>query len=81
MAHVAIHPLHERLPSGRSRPDARDVERALRMLAGARRPVIVAGGGVILSDASRELVELAEKLGAPVVTTWNGKGTIPEHHP
>ena len=80
-ADVSIHPLNERLATGRSRPDMGDVERALRLLAGARRPVIVAGGGVILSDASRELVELAEKLGAPVVTTWNGKGAIPEDHP
>jgi acetolactate synthase-1/2/3 large subunit len=42
--------------------------------------VIVAGGGVIGAEASPELVELAEWLGAPVVTTWNGKGAIDETH-
>jgi acetolactate synthase-1/2/3 large subunit len=63
------------------RPAADDVERAARLLAEARRPVIVAGGGVISADASAELTALAERLGAPVVTTWNGKGAIDETHP
>ena len=66
---------------GRPRPDADAVETAARLLAGAKRPVIVAGGGVITSEASAELVALAERLGAPVVTTWNGKGAIDETHP
>src|SRR3972149_2320798 len=39
-----------------------------------------AGGGVIPADASAQLVALAEHLGAPVVTTWMGKGAIPEDH-
>src|ERR671910_2578132 len=58
---------------GRPRPDAAMVERATALLAGAKRPVIVAGGGVIGAEASAELVALAERLDAPVVTTWNGK--------
>ena len=66
---------------GRVRPAADDVERAAALLAGASRPVIVAGGGVISSEASAELTALAERLGAPVVTTWNGKGAIDETHP
>jgi acetolactate synthase-1/2/3 large subunit len=66
---------------GRVRPDADAVERAARLLAAARRPVIVAGGGVISADATGELRALAERLGAPVVTTWNGKGAIDETHP
>jgi acetolactate synthase I/II/III large subunit len=66
---------------GRSRPDAGAVERAARLLGSARRPVIVAGGGVITSGGSPELRQLAERLGAPVVTTWNGKGAIDETHP
>jgi acetolactate synthase-1/2/3 large subunit len=65
---------------GRPRPDAADVERAAALLAGAKRPVIVAGGGVIGAEASTELAALAERLGAPVVTTWNGKGAIDETH-
>lgn len=63
------------------RPDAGAVAEAARLLAGAERPVIVAGGGVISSGASAPLVALAERLGAAVVTTWNGKGSIPEDHP
>ena len=57
-----------------------DVERAAALLREAKRPVIVAGGGVILAEAWDELVALAERLGAPVVTTWNGKGAIDETH-
>lgn len=66
---------------GRPRPDAAEVERAAALLAGAKRPVIVAGGGVIGAEATAELRTLAERLGAPVVTTWNGKGAIDETHP
>jgi acetolactate synthase I/II/III large subunit len=70
-----------RRATGRPRPDAVEVERAARLLAGAKRPVIVAGGGVITAEATAELRALAERLGAPVVTTWNGKGAIDETHP
>ena len=70
-----------RVPTGRVRPDADLTERAARLLAGAQRPGIVVGGGVILAEAARELVALAEHLGAAVVTTWQGKGAIPEDHP
>jgi acetolactate synthase-1/2/3 large subunit len=66
---------------GRVRPDADAVERAARLLAEADRPVIVAGGGVISAEATAELRAIAERLGAPVVTTWNGKGAIDETHP
>jgi thiamine pyrophosphate-dependent acetolactate synthase large subunit-like protein len=52
---------------------------AARHLATAERPVIIAGGGS--ADALHELRELAERLGAPVVTTAAGKGTVPDHHP
>jgi acetolactate synthase I/II/III large subunit len=71
----------EREARGRVRPDSDAVERAARLLAGAKRPVIVAGGGVISAEATAELRALAERLGAPVVTTWNGKGAIDETHP
>jgi acetolactate synthase-1/2/3 large subunit len=64
----------------RPRPDVAETERAARLLAGAARPVIVAGGGVITADAATDLLVLAEHLGAPVVTTWMGKGAIPEDH-
>ncbi len=66
---------------GRTRPDAQAVEQAAAVLAQAARPAIVAGGGVILADAATALQAVAERLGAPITTTWMGKGAIPEDHP
>ncbi|MFL5796839.1 MAG: thiamine pyrophosphate-binding protein [Actinomycetota bacterium] len=80
-AEVNIPEPDRRRPYGAPRPDADAVAAAARLLAGAERPVIVAGGGVITAEAGSELVALAERLGAAVVTTWNGKGAIPEDHP
>ena len=79
-AEVRIPDPEAREARGRPRPDATEVERAAVLLAGARRPVIVAGGGVISAEATGELRALAERIGAPVVTTWNGKGAIDETH-
>ena len=56
------------------------IERALDMLEAARRPLIVAGGGVINADAAELLVEFAELTGVPVVPTLMAWGVIPEHH-
>ena len=64
----------------RQAPDWDDIRQAAAMLRGAQKPLIWAGGGVILSDAARELTALAESLGAPVATTNEGKGAIPEDH-
>jgi acetolactate synthase-1/2/3 large subunit len=61
-------------------PDWDHIRRAAALLRGAKKPLIWAGGGVILSDAARELTALAESLGAPVATTNEGKGAIPEDH-
>jgi acetolactate synthase-1/2/3 large subunit len=57
-------------------PDAQAVDRAARTLSAAAQPVILAGGGVVAGDASGELIRLAEKLGAPVLTTVSGKGAV-----
>jgi acetolactate synthase-1/2/3 large subunit len=56
-------------------------EAAADLLAAASRPVIVAGGGVTLANAEPSLLELAERTGAAVVTTLQGKGCFPEDHP
>jgi len=68
-------------PGGAVLPDPDLVAQAGRLLAEARRPVLVAGGGVIAAGAWDELRALAEFLGAPVVTTMMGKGAFPEDHP
>jgi len=54
---------------------------AVELLLKAERPIIMAGGGVILSGAFSELQTLAELLMSPVVTTFKGKGAFPENHP
>ena len=58
-----------------------DIEKAVELLSQAKRPVILAGGGVIASEAFEELKELAECMGAAVITTMMGKGSFPENHP
>ncbi|MFC8916334.1 thiamine pyrophosphate-binding protein [Streptomyces sp. NPDC057116] len=54
---------------------------AAHLLANAERPAIIAGGGVVRSDASGKLLALAERVQAPVVTTFGGKGAFPWEHP
>jgi acetolactate synthase-1/2/3 large subunit len=68
-------------PSIRTRPSLNDIKKAAEILANADRPVIVAGGGVIISQAWNEVVSLAEYMLIPVATTLSGKGTIPDDHP
>jgi acetolactate synthase-1/2/3 large subunit len=68
-------------PPFRPAADEASVRRALELLAAAERPVIVAGGGVQYSRASGELTELARRLGIPVATSLNAKGTIDETDP
>lgn len=79
-ANVEIHELSSRLPIGRQFPDPAAIDAAVAVLRTAERPVIVIGGGVITGDATTELRSFAEKWQIPVVTTWNGKGGIPEDH-
>lgn len=62
-------------------PDAVAIGRGADALAAARRPLIVAGGGVVSSGGAAALVRLAETLGAPVLTSVEGRGSIPEDHP
>jgi acetolactate synthase-1/2/3 large subunit len=62
-------------------PDMVNVERAIDMLLNAEKPVILAGGGTIISSAFAELQAIAELLMIPVVTTFKGKGAFPENHP
>ena len=61
--------------------DLSEVGKAVDLILKAERPIIMAGGGVILSGAFAELQALAELLMIPVVTTFKGKGAFPENHP
>ncbi|HEX2615061.1 MAG TPA: biosynthetic-type acetolactate synthase large subunit [Nitrososphaera sp.] len=61
--------------------DLSELGRAVEILLKAERPIILAGGGVILSGAFAELQALAELLMIPVVSTFKGKGAFPENHP
>jgi len=63
-----------------TRPHAKQVREAARLLVEAFRPVLYVGGGVIRAGASRELHVLAELLGAPVVTTLMARGAFPDGH-
>jgi acetolactate synthase-1/2/3 large subunit len=67
--------------ASRSAGDPVDVERAARAMLDARSLVIHSGQGVLYAEATPELIELAELLGAPVMTTLLGKSGFPEDHP
>ena len=61
-------------------PDITQIEKAIEMLLNAEKPIILAGGGVIIGSAFAELQSIAELLMIPVVTTFKGKGAFPENH-
>lgn len=68
-------------PAALQLPDIGALAEAARLLSTLADPVIWAGGGVLRSDAWREVVQIAELLDAPVATTYMGKGSIAEDHP
>ncbi len=61
--------------------DARLVAQATELLAGSRRPALWVGNGAKLAGASREVLQLADLLQSPVITTFNGIGAVPSTHP
>jgi thiamine pyrophosphate-dependent acetolactate synthase large subunit-like protein len=68
-------------PARPQAPDADAIRRAARLLAGSERPIILAGGGALWSGAAEAVRALAVRLGAPVVTSLNGKGLLDERDP
>lgn len=72
--------LLEREGTIKQSPDPARVKEAVELLAKAERPLIWAGGGCREADITGELAQLAEALNAPVITTPEGKGSIPENH-
>ncbi len=69
------------MPAQRPRPGRDAIARAAKRLRRARRPIILAGGGIHLSGAHRELRDFAETFSMPVAQTLSGKGAIPCTHP
>ncbi len=69
------------LPILRMPPNAKQVQKSVDMLLAAEKPVMLLGGGVLVADACREFVALAEALQVPVVTSYMGKSGIPWNHP
>ncbi len=70
-----------RCPALAAAPDRTDTARAVEVLASARRPVAICGGGVLLSGAGEALRGLAERAGFAVATTVSGQGSLAETHP
>ncbi|MGH7353099.1 MAG: thiamine pyrophosphate-binding protein, partial [Candidatus Rokuibacteriota bacterium] len=65
----------------RGAADPEDVERLVRLLGEAQRPVVIAGGGVYWDDAAKSLASFAERAGAPVFMNGAGRGCLPSGHP
>lgn len=69
------------VPAHRIRPDVKPLKEAAALIGVSSRPVLLAGGGIHLSNAYPELQSFVEKLGIPVAYTLTGKGCIPCKHP
>lgn len=63
-----------------TRPHAKQIRAAARMISEAKRPVLYVGGGVVLAHAQEELAEFALKTGIPMVTTLMARGVFPDSH-
>jgi tartronate-semialdehyde synthase len=70
-----------KLPWSRPTPDPRAIGQAMGLMMEAKAPLMILGGGVILSDATAEFRNLAEYLHIPVIMTYMGKGGLPYEHP
>src|SRR4051812_12479207 len=75
-----IEPSYVRAPAFRPEPEMQRVRDALAAISAAQRPMIVAGGGVMISGAQAELVELAERLSLPIATSLNAKAAVADAH-
>jgi len=64
-----------------TRPHSKQVREAARMIVESKKPVLYVGGGIIKSHANKELLQLAELTGIPVVTTLMARGAFPDSHP
>ncbi|MBW2147778.1 MAG: thiamine pyrophosphate-binding protein [Deltaproteobacteria bacterium] len=76
-----VHEKFGQFPAVRVLPPEEEIVEALDMFMNSRKPILMCGGGVISSGAWPQVQELAETLRVPVVTTFMGKGSVPENHP
>ena len=67
-------------PAPPLRPTPQDIEKCVKLLAGWKKPLVIAGGGVISASGEPALAKIAERLGAPVFHTFQGKCAIPGDH-
>lgn len=74
-------PVGDRYQPDRAAPDSAAVSRAADVLLESRNPLIVCGGGVLISGAGDDLRQLSETLAAPVATSISGRGTLSDSHP
>src|SRR5437660_989461 len=73
-------PVPEPQPVAPPAPSPPDIERLAGALRGWRKPLLIIGGGVVSADATQELAQLADRLGAPVFHTFMGKSALSSHH-
>lgn len=71
----------KQVPACRVAPAAEDIEKTIAVIAQSKKPLILAGGGVIISEAWNDLIEFAESLSIPVVTSSAGKFAMATDHP
>jgi len=74
-------PVFGAFPAGRAAPPVPALDQAARMLAGAANPILVCGGGPVISGARDQVTALAERLGCAVATSISGQGAILDDHP
>lgn len=75
-----VNNVYRHYPPYRTIPQKSDIDNLASLLSKAKRPIIIAGGGIYISQAMRELREFANSYNIPVVTTISGKGTLPENN-
>jgi len=72
---------HQTYPAYRFGPDMSTIDEAIDAIRSAQSPIIICGGGVVISDAGWDLAHLAQRLNLIVATTISGQGSLPETHP
>jgi acetolactate synthase I/II/III large subunit len=75
-----VDPTFKQAPAFRPAAEKTHVTNALELLKNATRPILVVGGGLVMSGAQNQLIKFAEKLLIPVATSMNAKGSIPDSH-